>query len=80
MLQLMEAEVVFPDPGDPNPGIAMLVKYGFSVETLADSTEYWAGRPSDRRTNQKGFYPSSDNPRDRQGGARASNRRFAIVR
>jgi len=48
MLQLMEADVVFGseyrsmhNPGDPDPGIAALVKYGFDVEVLDNMPEYW---------------------------------------
>jgi hypothetical protein len=34
MLQLMEADIVFADPNNPDPGIAVLVKHGFDVEVL----------------------------------------------
>jgi hypothetical protein len=43
----MEADIVFTSeychPSEPNPGIAVLIKYGFDVEI--DSTEYWDAAP-----------------------------------
>ena len=41
MLQLMEADVVFADPSDPDPGIAVLVKHGFDVEVLDRWADYY---------------------------------------
>jgi hypothetical protein len=36
MLQRMEAEIVFLDPDDLDPGTAVLVEHGFDVENLDD--------------------------------------------
>jgi hypothetical protein len=36
MLQKMQADVLFLDPADLNPGIAALVELGFEVENLDD--------------------------------------------
>jgi hypothetical protein len=36
MLQRMQADVLFLDPHDLNPGIAVLVEHGFDVENLDD--------------------------------------------
>ena len=36
MLRRMQADILFLDPDDLNPGIAKLVEHGFDVETLDD--------------------------------------------
>jgi hypothetical protein len=36
MLQKMQADVLFLDPADANPGIAALIEHGFDVEHLVD--------------------------------------------
>jgi hypothetical protein len=39
-------------PSEPNPGIAVLVKYGFGVEVLDDSTECWGDEWVDEWTRK----------------------------
>jgi hypothetical protein len=36
MLQQMQADVLFLDPAEAKPGIAVLVKHGFDIEPLTD--------------------------------------------